>query len=301
MSFFRSDARGFIFLRFLRYGIVVALVPFIFGTAHADQRVIVYPKPESTQDQRTNYPVALLRLALGKSGKSYQLQAGTRVVQQARALKALEEKQGIDVVWSMTSIQREEKLLAVEIPIYKGLIGWRLLLIHSSMLDFFMDVSKLEQLFPLVAGQGHDWPDTTILQANGLNVYGASSYEGLFKMLAVGRIDYFPRSVIEIWDEFQAHKEEGLVICPGIVLQYPTAFYYFVNQDDRELAADIERGLENALADGSFDALFFERYELFLQKTKLLERNVFRLNNPAISPKTPLDRSDLRYHGLPAR
>jgi len=280
------------------FWVIVLVAPLFFTSVFAGPRVITYPKPESEQDQRTNYPVALLQLALDKSGKSYQLQAGENVTFQARALAELAEKQGIDVVWSMTSSQREEKLRPIRIPIYKGLIGWRLMLIHKSKLDFFKALTRLDQLVPLIAGQGHDWPDTAILRANGLDVYGASSYEGLFKMLAVGRIDYFPRSVIEIWDEYQAYKDKGLVICPGIILQYSTAFYYFVNRDDRELAADIENGLEKAMLDGSLDLLFHSRYDRFFQNTELLNREVFRLENSDLPPKTPLNRVDLWYQPL---
>lgn len=165
------------------------------------------PRPESDQDQHVNYPVALLRLALQQSGASYTLRAGEHVFMQARALTELENNREIDVVWSMTSIEREERLLPIGIPIYKGLIGWRLLLVQQNKTARFQQIDNLEQLHSLTAGQGHDWPDTTILRKNGLKVYGASSYEGLFKMLAMGRIDYFPRSLIETWNEYQTHKD----------------------------------------------------------------------------------------------
>lgn len=272
------------------------LFAFPLSLPAAGTRVIVYPKPVSDKDKRINFPVTLLQLALEKSTNSYQLQARKQVTLQARALEELKKKQGIDVVWSMTSIQREQELLPIRIPIYKGLIGWRLLLIHQSNLDFFRSLTELEQLADKTAGQGHDWPDTTILQANGLRVHAASSYEGLFKMLAIDRINYFPRSIIEIWEEYLAHKDKGIVICPGVILQYPTAFYYFVNKDNQQLAVDIENGLEKAIADGSFDALLQERYGKFFKKTDLSQRTVFPLHNPLLPAETPLDRPELWYH-----
>lgn len=220
---------------------------------------------------------------------------------QARALTELENKREIDVVWSMTSIEREDKLLPIRIPIYKGLIGWRLLLIQETNRERFKQIHNLQQLESLTAGQGHDWPDTTILRKNRLKVYGASSYEGLFKMLAIGRIDYFPRSLIEIWNEYQTHKDEGISICTGIILQYPTAFYYFVNKDNQKLAEDIKKGLEEALMDGSFDALFHKEFDHFLIKSKLSQQSIFVLKNPILPPETPLHRPELWYQASPRK
>lgn len=270
-----------------------------FTISYATEKTITYPRPESDQDLRVNYPVALLRLALQKSGETYKLEAGTHIFMQARALAELESNREIDVVWSMTSIEREERLLPIRIPIYKGLIGWRLLLIQKQQEDLFQKIHKLKQLQPLVAGQGHDWPDTRILRENGLKVYGASSYDGLFKMLVLGRIDYFPRSLIEIWNEYQAFKDEGISIHTGIILQYPTAFYYFVNRENLKLAEDIKRGLERALMDGSFDALFHKEFDHFLTKANLSQQSVFVLKNPVLPPETPLHRQELWYRALP--
>jgi hypothetical protein len=74
-------------------------------------------------------------------------------------------------------------------------------LINRSDAAKFTKVKTLDDLRQLQAGQGHDWPDTEILRFNGLNVQVSASYESLFTMLRAQRFDYFPRSIIEIWDE----------------------------------------------------------------------------------------------------
>ncbi|MDP1340920.1 hypothetical protein, partial [Klebsiella variicola] len=77
--------------------------------------------------------------------------------------------------------QRETSgLLTVRIPIDRGLMGWRLLLVRRSELAQWDQVRHLDDLRRRIAGQGHDWPDTAILRANGLQVGTSSVYEALF-------------------------------------------------------------------------------------------------------------------------
>jgi hypothetical protein len=216
-------------------------------------------------------------------------------MQQGRALAMLASGQGMDVVWSMTSKDREATLLPIRIPIYKGLIGWRIPLIRASDLGQFRTVRDLGGLRKLSAGQGHDWPDTDILRSNGIPVFGSPRYDSLFRMLVSSRFDYFPRSVVEIWDEARNHAAEGIAVDPYVVIHYPTAFYYFVNRNNPQLAETIRKGLEAAIADGSFDKLFVEHHTRALEKAALEERTVIELNNPLLPPETPLGRRELWF------
>ncbi len=193
----------------------------------------------------------------------------------------------------MTSAEREQALLAIRIPLFKGLIGTRLLLINATDQPRFEQITGGAQLRALHAGQGHDWPDTDILLHNGYAVAGSASYSGLFKKLSKQRIDYFPRSVLEIWEEADQHAEEGLVVEASMVLQYPAAIYFFVNKKNHALARRLEEGLRRAIADGSFEALFFERFGALIQRARLAARTRFDLENPLLSSETPLDQLEL--------
>jgi hypothetical protein len=51
------------------------------------------------------------------------------------------------------------------------------------------------------------------------------------------------------------------------VIHYPAAYYFYVRKGDKQLAKDIQIGLERAIADGSFDEIF-DRY--FGEKIKRL-------------------------------
>lgn len=250
---------------------------------------VVYLEPGA--DYR--YPVELLDLALRKSGIDYRLQAQRTPMLQGRALKQLAAGGMIDVVWSMTSREREAELTPIRIPIDKGLLGWRIFLIKKQTATKFANVHSLAELQQLRAGQGHDWPDTEILRANGFNVQGYSVFESLFDMLELGRFDYFPRSIMEIWAEEKSHVHMDLAVEQSVVLHYPTAYYFFVNKNNPTLARAIERGLRSAIKDGSFDALFNKTYGDVVQRTRLHARKRFELHNPLLPPLTPLGQKEL--------
>src|SRR5471032_1864938 len=226
----------------------------------AAQSLIIHPRPESLGDERAAYPIVLLKLSSSKVGNPYRLAASPAQMQQGRALRLLARGQGIDLLWTVMSREREAAFLPIRIPIDRGLNGWRLLLIRAQDRALFAPVATATGLAPLRAGQGHDWPDTEVLRANHLAVFTSTAYDRLFKMLARGHIQYFPRSVIEIWQEIAAHPELRLGAADGIALHYPEALYFFVNKSNTALAAKVERGLRLAIADGSMQKLFDEYY-----------------------------------------
>ncbi|WP_269533802.1 ABC transporter substrate-binding protein [Chitinimonas sp. BJYL2] len=249
---------------------------------------LIYPRPEAPEDPQLEYPVALLKLALSKAGVRADIRPSGLVTPQGRALRLLANGQGIDVMWTMTSREREAELMPICIPIYKGLMGYRIALVRKAETELFANVHAAADLRRFVAGQGHDWPDTDILRANSLKVQAAVSYGSLFQMLAAKRYDYFPRSVIEIWGEAERHKSAGIVVEPYVLIYYPTASYYFVSKKNPALASVIQRGLEAAIADGSFDALFKARYGQVIKQVQAAKRRLIVLENPDLPEGTPL-------------
>ena len=81
------------------------------------------------------------------------------------------------------------------------------------------------------------------------------SVDSIFKMLKLGRIDYFHRGLNEIWGELSTHKET-LKIADNVMLFYPLPVYFFVTKSRPELAKKLEKGINLALEDGSFKTLF---------------------------------------------
>lgn len=251
------------------------------------ETIVTYPRPESTSDTRGSYPIALLALCATKITHGFHPKPSEFHTQQGRSIRLLAHQEGIDVLWTVTNEERERILLPIRIPIDRGLIGWRLLLINKQKAGLFNAISKPEALARLRAGQGHDWPDTGVLRANHLNVMTSTTYEGLFHMLEREHIHYFPRSLSEIWPELALREARGIEVQPTLALHYPAALYFFVNKNNTKLAETLTSCLNIATEDGSLRALFYEYYREAIDKADLLNRTVIELTNPLFPKDSP--------------
>ena len=257
---------------------------------------ITYPRPIDDTDARTEYPIALLKLALEKTGVNYELLPSDRILLTGKALRQLRENREVNVVWSMTDTQREKDLLPIRIPIAKGLIGMRVFVINEEKKDKFAQVKSKGDLLKLTPLQGEEWPDTKILQANGFNVFTVPEFKQAYALLLQGKGDFFPRSVIEITAEMEtAGRGSVLQVEPDMALYYPTAMYYFVSKSNPTLARLIETGLERAIADGSFDDLFLSTHKTLLESLNMDSRRIYTLENPLLLPNTPVGNKQLWY------
>jgi hypothetical protein len=275
---------------------LVALLTCLLPLAGACAEIVRHPRPESDTDQRAIYPVKMLELALQKSGSQYVLQAAPLAMPQSRSMIELQGKSHfIDIAWTMTSNEREAQALPIRIPIDKGLLGWRLPLVREADREVFRHTDSLRALAAFSSGQGHDWPDTAIMRANGLPVIDSPIYELLFRMLANGQFVYFPRSLNEVWIELAARPQSKLVVADHLALHYVAPMYYFVSKDNKKLAAAITRGLERAVADGSYDQLFNHYYGDDIRRAGLEKRHVLELDNPSLPKATPLGRAELWF------
>ncbi|UTA47896.1 transporter substrate-binding domain-containing protein [Simiduia sp. 21SJ11W-1] len=254
-------------------------------------RKVFYPAAE--ESWRATFTVNVLTRALALSGAPYALVPSAKVEPKARNFHNLLRRNGIDVVWSQTSIEREQHYRAVRIPLNKGLMGSRLGLIRESQPRLLAGVTNLKQLSQFSIGQLYAWSDTKILTHHGLTVVPGTGYNSLFRMLAAGRFDVFLRSVTEVGAELEHKRELGLMLDPFVLVQYPAAMYFFVQKEDAVLAQHIEAGLEAMLASGEFDAMFQAEYGDLISRYKLHERQLIWLSNPLLPEDTPLCRREL--------
>lgn len=273
---------------------LLACLIFAWHLSAAGVDIVRFPRPEFDGDRRFDYPLQLLQLALSKTSTEYRIQTAEFPMNQERQVLEIEAGRTIDVGPIPSSAEREARLLPIRIPVNKGILGWRLGLVRKGDRDLVAGVRTLDDLKGVRLAQGHEWPDTNILRANGIDVITAPKYEVLFKMLEGKRFDFFPRSVMEIWDE-QAINADSLEVEPHLALHYFYDAYFMVNRKNTKLAQDIREGLEKAIADGSFDKLFLQHFGEQLRKARLDKRTVIELRNPLLTPETPSNRPELWY------
>jgi len=264
-------------------------------TVSAAVWTIVYPQSEVANDVRYEYPLALLDLALQKTGVRYELKPSLKPLRQARSLKRLEENLEVNVVWSMTDVQREQQLRPIRIPITRGLIGWRVFLARKDSRFLTATIHDMSDLLKFSPVQGISWPDTKILQANGFNVVTSKDYIEGTEIINNKLADFFPRSVIEVFQELDNQYSKNLALRKGIAIYYPTALYFFTNKQNVTLSKLIETGLQRAIEDGSYEQLFIEHFGEIIAQLDIENALYFRLANPLLPPLTPLAKSEYWY------
>lgn len=250
---------------------------------------VVYPWLGDDKYHYENYYYQLLKLALDKSIPkygSYQLVQHKDPMNQGRAVGLIKHRKYVNVMWTMTSIDRENELNPIRIPLLKGLGGCRIFIINEGDQSIFDAIKSKKELQQLIAGQGDDWPDTTILRENGYRVMTGSSYNGVFQMLQKDRFDYFPRALHEPWSEISSF--DGLVVENNFILEYPSPYYFFVGKGDVRLHDRIKNGLEVAMEDGSFDRFFSTHPATkgILEKVNFNNRTIYSLENSLLSDQS---------------
>lgn len=266
---------------------------FVFATISAHSQTIRHLDSMDSVDKHGAYFVQLLNLAMAKSKAKYgpyDFKALPVQMRQERQFKSLQANM-LDVIWSVTSIEREASALPVRVPLLKGLIGNRVLVIDANNASLFSSVTTLAQLAQHTGVQGHDWPDATIMEHAGLKVERIVWHSTMYKLISSGIVDYFPRSVLEVEEELQRAKNSNLMIEPNLLLVYPSAIYFFVNADNTLLAERLEFGLLEAIKDGSFDKVFysFKGHMEALKQINIKQRQTFYLANPILPKETPID------------
>ncbi|WP_448213599.1 hypothetical protein [Colwellia sp. MEBiC06753] len=255
--------------------------------------------PQSAEDASHRYYISLIELALSRTRDEYPYQSVNIVDIAAsthgRSLQLL-EKDVINVFWAGTHKEREEKLIPIRIPLFKGLLGYRVSIIRGEDLEMFSQLSE-QELKNKVACQGSHWPDSDILENNGYRVMRVARFNLMFTMLDQKRCDYFPRAIFEGYAELAVAKAQypDLTIFDNTILHYPFAIYLFTNKEHPKLAEQLKVGLERAMADGSLDELM--RTDAMTKGLFPLsqwhDKRFFHLTNDTLPTETPIENKQL--------
>ena len=228
----------------------------------------------------------LLVLALSKLKQPYAVNAfSDHHINEARGEKMVISGK-FDIQWMSTSSFREEQMIPIKMPIYKGILGLRLLLVKIRNKKHISQIRSLADLQKYTGGHGSHWGDLPVYKANKLPVHTNANYEPLFLQLANERFDYFHRGLNEIWKEKQRY-DDLLAVADNIMLFYPQPVYFFVSKSNPRLADELETGLKLALKDGSYKKLFLEHHQNYIKKGNLKKRGLIQLVNPVLPINTP--------------
>nr|WP_136249609.1 amino acid ABC transporter substrate-binding protein [Ningiella ruwaisensis] len=282
----------------MRFLISILLIFLI--VKHSDACEIKHPGKQGENDARQVYPLQLLSLILKTTeeefGKCTLVDVGG--VSQKRQISWLDQNNDeLDIAWLPASEQTNEILTPIPVPIRKGLLGWRILLIHQDNLQQFESVKSLNDLNIFSAGYGSSWGDLSVMQYNFARVITSGNYDSLFEMLAHKRFDFLSRSIYEAYDEtiLRNTSKPEIIIAPKIALRYPQVDFFYVSKSNQALAKRIHLGMDKLIRNGKFNTLFYGFYADYIRKVNMSERLIIDLENPYLPDNVPHDDPELWF------
>ena len=263
--------------------------------------VLKMSKPQSRKDTRTEYKNEVLRLALEVTQAQYGpylMSLDAPPMPRKRALEILRKGKHINTYISPIIPAWLDQTIVIKIPIRRGIIDYRLLLVYKDQLPVFSNITTVESLRKFKAGSVAGESFTAVLRKAGFNLVTASSYDGSFSMLENRRYDWLSRGVHEIFDELGARKNsiEHVVIEPTLAIktQLPTIIY--VSPNEPRLAERLEKGLSIIAENGTLKALFDQYYQDDIKRAKLGTRRILNIDNPFIPEGFLPENPKLWFH-----
>lgn len=291
------------------YLFFVILLPLFLS---AKTETIIYPALSDHNDPRMEYDLKLLRLILDSTKESFgnyilipsdATLSSSNQTAQRNVLKNQEDHR-LSLMINPTTKTLENELMPVRIPIYKGLLGHRIFLIHKENQPLFDKITEKQMLTERITiGQGEGWADVDILQNAGFSVTTKEKYMDLFQSLMEQKFTAFGRGVHEAPVELAAYQSQfpDMSIENNLIVHYPYPVYFFTSksQKGQALAKRLKEGFQNIISNGSFELLFLNHFGPLLKKVNFYNRKVMSIENPLLPSKTPLQSDAFWMTGAP--
>ncbi|WP_285407230.1 MULTISPECIES: ABC transporter substrate-binding protein [unclassified Vibrio] len=208
--------------------------------------------------------------------------AGSRVMADLESGK-------LDVIWTATSIDMEQRFDPVYFPIFRGMLGMRIGLIHQNDHNLLAGVQNLSDLQKFTICSGKTWPDTFIIDANNVKTAKSLKYPNIFEMMLAGnRCHFFARGVMEPFAEVESQPHLPMAVDTHIMLRYRMPYMFFVKKGDSELQQHLLGIINDIFEDGTYEQMFFadKEVKMALSLAKLEERVIIDLDNPYLTQQT---------------
>ena len=225
-------------------------------------------------------------------------QRGQYYMNGERSFVELTTGRNINVYFSLTQERMENTAIPIRIPVRRGIVNYRLILIKKGTENLFSDVNTLDDLKDIKVGVDTAWATHKTLHHHGFNIAPVADYDSMFNMLARKRFKYIPRTVNEIYDEIDRHSSDfyDFVVEPSLVLYIPSATYIFVSRESPRIADRLKEGLEMMVENGDLLNIFNQFFLDSIEKADIKNRKVIYIDNPYLPPNVPISNRNLWFN-----
>lgn len=255
---------------------------------------------ESTLDTRITFKREILQAALDHTKEEYgeyDIEVHNYYMNAKRGFIELVNGSTINVYFAITQPLWEEKAIAIRIPVRRGLVSYRLLIINSATAEEFAQINTVDELRKKRAGLNDGWTTYQIMEKQKFDIVNVADYDGMFNMLSVKRFDYLLRGVNEIFDEVDQRLmyNPELMIEPHLAVYLPSVTYVFVSKREPRIARRLQRGLEIMSTNGDLERIFDKFYGPSLKKAELDKRTIITIDNPDLPKSVPIEKKHLWF------
>ena len=238
---------------------------------------------------RQDYEREILAAALDATEKSHgpwELKEDKTDYPAAEDEASVFRAKGFDIFGTVAGNQKlaKEQKILVPLPLMKGLLGYRILIIRAEDKEKFARISTAKELQSLRLGIPSTWADAELFRQNGYAVEEKGSFDDLFTRLENHEFDYVSFGANEVAGVFaqRAAQSGKLIIDSSLLVYYPFPLVFYVNPDNQALAARVTKGLQAISSNGELDKIFNRYFGAELKTLKLSGRTKITLKNPIL-------------------
>ena len=243
-------------------------------------------------DSRQEYEREVLAAALSANNKTHgpwNLTIDKTDYPAAEDEASVFRTKGFDIFGTVAGNQKlaNEKKILIPLPLMKGLLGYRILIVRAEDREKFAAIKTAKELQKLRLGIPSTWADAELFRQNGYKVVEKGSFDELFTRLRNKEFDYVSFGANEVAGVFSERAATGgqLVIEQTLLVYYPFPLVFYVNPKNKALAERVTQGLTRISSNGELDKIFKRYFGKELVHLKLNERQMIKLNNPILPPE----------------
>lgn len=259
--------------------------------------------PNKFQDKYINSLLFAAMEATYEEYGPYNITANAPAVMRGRAVSALTKRDAINTYVSPLNETLLGKVLVVPIPVRRGILSYRVALVHKDNDGALARVNTVDELRDVRVGMYRGSSTLRVLKKQHFNTVESENHLSMFSMLEHKRFTYVLRGVHEVYNELETKKNmmPNVIVEPGIAFHLFMPTVIFLSPTEVRLAERLEKGLIKILETGEFKEIFDKYYLPFAIQAELQNRKIIKIHNPLSEMLDFPDVPDLWFDPAEAR